>query len=171
MSEATGTARKRRIYVASSWRNEYQPYVVTLLRVAGHEVYDFRNPTVGYENPVKDVPEHKFAWSDIDAAWKDWSVNEYLKGLQHPIAQAAFQSDWQAMLWADTCVMVMPCGRSAALEAGYFTGALTEGTIGLPKELFIFLPKYVSFEPELMFLMSHKICVGEDDLFLTLKLK
>ena len=33
-----------RIYVASSWRNKYQPEVVTALRKAGHEVYDFRNP-------------------------------------------------------------------------------------------------------------------------------
>ena len=33
-----------RIYVASSWRNVYYPEVVTRLREAGHEVYDFRNP-------------------------------------------------------------------------------------------------------------------------------
>ena len=33
-----------RIYVASSWRNKYQPEVVAALRKAGHEVYDFRNP-------------------------------------------------------------------------------------------------------------------------------
>ena len=35
---------KRKIYVASSWRNEYYPEVVEKLREAGHEVYDFRNP-------------------------------------------------------------------------------------------------------------------------------
>ena len=35
---------KRKIYVASSWRNEYYPEVVRQLREAGHEVYDFRNP-------------------------------------------------------------------------------------------------------------------------------
>ena len=33
------------IYVASSWRNTYYPEVVQALRDAGHEVYDFRNPT------------------------------------------------------------------------------------------------------------------------------
>ena len=32
-----------RIYVASSWRDPYQPEVVAALREAGHEVYDFRN--------------------------------------------------------------------------------------------------------------------------------
>ena len=31
-----------RIYVASSWRNPTQPVMVTTLRDAGHEVYDFR---------------------------------------------------------------------------------------------------------------------------------
>ena len=36
-----------RIYVASSWRNQYYPAVVTRLREAGHEVYDFRNPPHG----------------------------------------------------------------------------------------------------------------------------
>ena len=36
-----------KIYVASSWRNERHPGVVELLRIAGHEVYDFRNPEDG----------------------------------------------------------------------------------------------------------------------------
>lgn len=35
----------RRIYVASSWRCVEQPRIVALLRGAGHEVYDFRNPS------------------------------------------------------------------------------------------------------------------------------
>ena len=29
-----------KIYVASSWRNEYYPEVVNALRNAGHDVYD-----------------------------------------------------------------------------------------------------------------------------------
>ena len=33
-----------KIYVASSWRNQYYPEVVNKLREAGHKVYDFRNP-------------------------------------------------------------------------------------------------------------------------------
>ena len=36
-----------KIYVASSWRNPHQPAIVEELRVAGHEVYDFRNPPGG----------------------------------------------------------------------------------------------------------------------------
>ena len=46
-----------RIYVASSWRNQYYPEVVEALRAAGHEVYDFRNPPHGGAG---------FHWTDID---------------------------------------------------------------------------------------------------------
>ena len=50
-----------KIYVASSWRNPYQPEVVAALRKAGHEVYDFRNP--------KDNPGG-FHWADVDENWQ-----------------------------------------------------------------------------------------------------
>ena len=33
-----------KVYVASSWSNEYQPRIVAFLREREHEVYDFRNP-------------------------------------------------------------------------------------------------------------------------------
>lgn len=38
-----------RIYVASSWRNEIQPDVVSALQGVGHDVYDFRHPIDGIE--------------------------------------------------------------------------------------------------------------------------
>ena len=47
---------KRKIYVASSWRNEYYPEVVAKLREAGHDVYDFRNPPSG---------DPGFKWSGV----------------------------------------------------------------------------------------------------------
>ena len=56
-----------KIYVASSWRNKYQPEVVAALRKAGHEVYDFRNPKDNpggflavpvWTNPRKEVSLH-----------------------------------------------------------------------------------------------------------------
>lgn len=34
-----------------------------------------------------------------------------------------FNSDFNAMKWADTCVLVLPCGRSAHTEAGWMKGA------------------------------------------------
>src|SRR5690349_9841863 len=105
---------KRRIYIASSWRNQYQPAVVFALRDAGHEVYDFRNPAPG---------NHGFHWSEIDQAWQGWKSDAYLRALAHPIAKVGFINDFGAMQEADTGVLVLPSGRSAHLEAGYFVGA------------------------------------------------
>ena len=93
-----------KIYVASSWRNQYQPEVVAALRKAGHEVYDFRNP--------KDNPGG-FHWADVDENWQDWQPAEYIENLTHPIAEKGFKADLDAMLWADVCVLVLPCGRRA----------------------------------------------------------
>ncbi len=102
-----------KIYVASSWRNNDQPFVVEELRILGHDVYDFKNPN-----------EHDkgFAWSDIDENWQNWTTEEYIKALEHPIAEAGYMNDFNAMQEADACVMVLPCGRSANTEAGWMKG-------------------------------------------------
>jgi hypothetical protein len=58
MSDARASLfQARRIYVASSWRNDVQPVAVEMFRQLGHEVYDFRNPRPG---------DNGFHWSDID---------------------------------------------------------------------------------------------------------
>lgn len=102
-----------KIYVASSWRNPYQPIVVSMLRWAGFEVYDFKDPAGGTG----------FAWSDIDPHWLSWNANQFSEALRHPIAQAGFRSDYGAMAECDACVLVLPCGRSAHVEAGWFAGS------------------------------------------------
>lgn len=137
------------IYVASSWRNELQPLVVTYLRSSGFTVYDFRNPE--FENKG-------FHWSDIDPGWKAWSPEELIKNLNNPIAKGGFKLDFEAMEQADACVMVMPCGRSAHLEAGYFVGA--------GKKLIILLS---DGEPELMYKMADALCVDIDSAVKSLK--
>lgn len=102
-----------RIYVASSWRNELQPAVVDRLRRHCHAVYDFRNPPGGTG----------FAWSEIDPNWQKWDAADYIGALDHPRAVEGFRSDFDAMQWADTCVLVLPSGRSAHLELGWCAGA------------------------------------------------
>ena len=77
-----------KVYVASSWRNPYQPAVVAQLRAAGHEVYDFRNPE---ENPGG------FHWADVDPRWQEWSPREYIGHLSHPVAEKGFGADLRAM--------------------------------------------------------------------------
>lgn len=102
-----------KLYVASSWRNAYQPRVVQLLRSAGHEVYDFKNPPNG----------SGFGWREIDPNWLTWTPERWREALRHPRAVEGFRSDFEAMQWADACVLVLPSGRSAHLEAGWFAGA------------------------------------------------
>lgn len=121
-----------KIYVASSWRNQYQPEVVAALRKAGHEVYDFRNP--------KDNPGG-FHWADVDENWQEWQPEEYIRNLTHPVAEKGFKADLDAMLWADTCVLVLPCGRSAHTEAGWMAGA--------GKKVIVYIPEMQ--EAELMY--------------------
>ncbi len=121
-----------KIYVASSWRNSYQLDVVSFLRNEGHEVYDFKNPPHGNGG---------FQWSAIDPNWQYWTTAQYREALNHPIAQKGFDSDFNGMQWADVCVMVLPCGRSANTEAGWMKGA--------GKRVMVYSPK--KEEPELMY--------------------
>lgn len=112
-----------RIYVASSWRNVWQPGVVRLLRKNGHEVYDFKNPKPG---------DNGFHWSSIDGGWQDWDAERYRKALAHPVAEAGFGSDMTAMRWAEACVLVQPCGTSAHLELGWSIGAGKRTSVMFP---------------------------------------
>lgn len=99
------------IYVASSWRNTYFPDVVTALRNAGHEVYDFRNPPTG---------DPGFHWTDVDANCAAWTPAQYQANLTHPLAERQFKYDIEAMETYDVCVLLLPCGRSAHADAGWF---------------------------------------------------
>ncbi len=121
-----------KIYVASSWRNDIQPEVVEALMNAGHEVYDFRNPNA----------ENKgFSWADIDENWENWDTDQYVEALNHPKAEEGFKLDFNAMAWAECCVIILPCGRSAHTEGGWMKGA--------GKKVFVFQP--TKQEPELMY--------------------
>lgn len=126
------------IYVASSWRNTKQPEVVAALREAGHEVYDFKQPVLG---------DNGFHWTEIDGGWKAWTPERFRAALDHPIAQAGYSKDMDALERCDACVLVMPCGRSAHLEAGYALGADKPTAILL-----------ADGEPELMYKMA-RVCL------------
>ena len=102
-----------KIYVASSWRNDLQQQVVSLIREKGHQVYDFKHP---------DDVQVGFSWAEIDPNWKDWDVDEYKTALVSPCAEEGFTRDFNAMKDADICVLLLPCGRSAHTEAGWMKG-------------------------------------------------
>lgn len=115
----------RRIYVASSSRNTRFDRVVTVLRAAGFDAYDFKHPI----HP----DERGFAWSDTgllhaapvaDPGAPELSnTDEFLEALEHESAITTFDRDFAAMHAADTVVLVLPCGRSAHLELGWAIGA------------------------------------------------
>lgn len=111
-----------KIYVASSWRNEYQPEVIRRLRELGHEVYDFRGAGDGWR---PELGGGGFAWSEVDPDWKNWpsDIQRYLRGLEHPRAIEGFNRDMDALLRADACILVNPCGQSAHAELGFASGA------------------------------------------------
>lgn len=120
-----------KIYVASSWRNDYQPGVVEALRGDGHEVYDFKD-------------SDGFSWREVDPTWSAWTPGEYIAGLSHPYAKRGFDRDMSALRWCDACVYVMPCGVSASLEMGWACGA--------GKPTFVYVPALR--EPDLMIKMA-----------------
>jgi len=140
-----------RIYVASSWRNGYQPAVVRILEAAGAEVYDFRHPEEG---------DNGFHWSEIDPNWQTWTPGQYVDHLGHPVATDGFDKDYKAMGWADTFVLVLPCGRSAHLELGW--------ACGMGKRTAILLSD--GFEPELMYRMVDYLATSVMDLLAWLEL-
>ena len=113
-----------KIYVASSWRNPYFPEVVERLRGAGHEVYDFRHPPHGGNG---------FRWTDVDPNCAEWTFADYAAGLKDLKAERQFAADLEALEWADTCVLVLPCGRSAHTEAGWMKGAGRKTVVYIPE--------------------------------------
>ena len=127
-----------KIYVASSWRNPIQQEIVGILRADHHEVYDFMNPTEG---------NHGFHWEEVNPDYKNWNPETFREDLYsgHPSITRGFKLDKDALDWCDTCILLLPCGRSAHLEAGYCAGR--------GKRLITFLHPD-KFEPELMYLLG-----------------
>lgn len=139
-----------KIYVASSWRNEFYPEVVQTLRAAGHDVYDFRNPPQGGNG---------FRWSDISPYYDKWTPDEYRDHMNHPLAIAQLKNDLEALQNCNACVLVLPCGRSAHTEAGWMSGA--------GKKVVVYIP--TRQEPELMYGLFDAICTTKDELIEALR--
>lgn len=135
----------KKIYVASSWRNEHQETLVNQLRQMGHEVYDFKHPN----------GEEGFQWSNIDDDWQNWSMEQYRENLKGEYAQFGFNRDFDAMKAADICVLCLPCGRSAHLEAGWMKGA--------GKKVIAYIHPKDRIEPELMYGMLDGIGLSFQD--------
>jgi hypothetical protein len=141
------------VYVASSWRNPMQEAICQILKAARIPHYDFKNPEGGTGFSWSEVKES--STPGIKAKGSDWETqDDYLQMLQHPRAVLGFQSDYAAMMRADTFVMVLPCGKSAHLELGW--------AVGHGKRTAILLEDPV--EPELMYSMVDYLAPSVVDL-------
>jgi hypothetical protein len=94
-----------KVYPASSWRNQHYGADVRAMRAAGHQVYDFRSANGAFRWPACST------------------LTEYIAALEFdPHVAAAFERDKEAIDWADALVLILPCGKSAHLEAMYASG-------------------------------------------------
>lgn len=124
-----------RIYVASSWRNEKQQDLVSILREKGHKVYDFTRPN---GEPKKNV------WDDMNIDHDNCATEQFADAMANPEVEKRFEEHLSALTAADTCILLLPCGNSAHSEAGFMAG--------LGKRVFVFnYNKEV--KPELMYLL------------------
>lgn len=106
-----------------------------MLRSAGHQVYDFREPAPGNDG---------FSWRQVDPdhlRGEPVTAEHWRRMVDHPIALEGYALDFGAMKWADACVHILPCGRSGSFEAGWFAGQ------GKP----LIVVALEETEPELMF--------------------
>ena len=122
------------------------------MREAGHDVYDFRNPPSG---------DGGFKWSNVDPNYMDWTPEEYRQQLSCPQSERQFRNDIEAMLSCDACVLVLPCGRSAHTEAGWFAGK--------GKKVIAYIP--TQQEPELMYKLFSAVCCSIEEVITALNTK
>lgn len=136
----------KKIYVASSWRNKHQEFIVSFLREQGYDVYDFKNPN----------GEEGFSWSKISHFWQSWTMREFRDSLKNKYALYGFNRDFSAMKDADICVLCLPCGRSAHLEAGWMKGN--------GKKVIAYINPNDVMEPELMYNLLDNVALDIIDL-------
>lgn len=103
-----------KIYLASSWKN--QKIVLALadrLENEGFEVDAFcRSKNSRYV----------FHWSELVDDEDDLKNYDAIEMLAAPRSQRAFMEDKKWLDWANCVIMIMPCGRSSHVEAGYGKG-------------------------------------------------
>lgn len=100
-----------KIYIASSWKNKLMAMqLTTLLRDDGHEVDCFCE-----ENGKR------FAFNGNEVC--DVANTDAFHFMKLPEAQKVFEEDKKWIDWSEAVIMLLPCGNSAHLEAGYARGS------------------------------------------------
>lgn len=122
------------IYVASSWRNKHYETILDCLDQWALPYFNWRD-------------EHGFHWSEVFGKTSEDHWTEpipsaaFVAGIGNERAQQGFERDMQHLREADAVILLLPCGKSAHLEAGWAVGA------GKPVALYI----TENLQPELMY--------------------
>lgn len=106
-----------KIYLASSWKNKDAVLKMqTMLHDHGHKVDAFCDEST----------RHVFSYSELfavtDREGIDITEQNALTMVDHWRVLDAFMEDKQWIDWADVVILLLPCGKSAHLEAGYAAG-------------------------------------------------
>ncbi len=114
---------RRKIYLAGSWKNSESILILQDYLIAfGHAVDCFASTKTGRTS---------FTWSELarglgcstqcEAELK-LDKMDAIDLLKFERVQEAFNEDREWLDWCDTCILVLPSGKSAHLEAGYAKG-------------------------------------------------
>lgn len=107
-----------KIYLASSWKmKQTVSLMAVILKDAGHEVDSFCSD---------DGIRKSFDWDELTEIMEEEGIDisklDAIEMMNHWRVRAAFKEDKTFIDWADVLIMIMPCGRSSHLEAGYAVG-------------------------------------------------
>lgn len=100
---------KLQVYLAGSLRNPRVPIIAMDLRAAGYDVMD----------------DWYAAGATADDSWQAYETargHSYEEALRGRAAQNTFLFDKAHLDLSDLLIAVLPCGKSAHLEMGYFVG-------------------------------------------------
>ena len=132
----------KRVYLVGSLRNPAVPALAKALRAEGYEVFD----------------DWFAAGPRADDHWQEYETargSTYQQALAGRPAQQVFNYDKANLDRADIAVMLMPAGKSAHLELGYFIGKGKPGFIALPE---------VPERYDVMYAFADAVCTSFDQL-------
>ncbi len=90
----------------------------------------------------------------VASSWRNKYFPNVVAALRNAGPEKQFANDIEAMTSCDACVLLLPCGRSAHTEAGWFAGK--------GKPVYVLIPERQ--EPELMYKLFNGICCSLEEL-------
>jgi hypothetical protein len=116
----------RKCYIASSWKNaDTVKTLAQFLRQYEMEVYAFCEP----EGRPDDLDNFVFGAEQWDGPLP-MDQTDWITFTKNHLTERAFKADKAGLDWANTVILLLPCGKSAHMEAGY--------AVGQGKELYIY---------------------------------